>query len=98
MNFFSRDTWYITYFTLSNKLKDHFEETKEANEIGNQIDEISEEESCYWFNEIVKLTKQMLRYYDMRVSKICKLPEHFCSPKSIVNFQIRDILVSCGLF
>ena len=48
------------YFTLSNKLKSQHEEVNEANEIGNHVEELEQDESVYTFDFITKKHRNCL--------------------------------------
>ena len=79
-----------SYFTLSIKFKNPYEQTNEPHKLSNEIDEFSEGESGYCFDSIAKLSIKMFRYRDMRASSYCKLPIPFCTSKSILNMQNDD--------
>ena len=77
----------INYFTITNMLKNQYEEINEANELNHQIDEFEQGESGYIFDSIKKFTVKMFKYHDIRASSYCKLPKSFSNSKSIVNIQ-----------
>ena len=60
---------------------------KEANELGNQMDEIEQGKSAHAFESVLKTRIKLFTYHDIRVSSNCKLSEQFCNSESIVNIK-----------
>ena len=79
-------------FTLSNQSKNQFENIKDANEVGNQIEDVSDLKSGCRFEINTKLTTKIFKYSDIRASGYCKLPNPFSNSITIVNIQTEKKL------
>ena len=78
------------HFTITNMFKNQYEELREADELGHNLDEFEQGESGYIFDSIKKLTVKMFKYHDIKASSYCKLPKSFSNSKSTVNIQNND--------
>ena len=71
------------YFTLTNKLKNQYEEVNEAIKLSHQIQEFQQGESGYVFDNLKKLTVKMLTYKDTRASSYCNYLNHFVAENQL---------------
>ena len=78
------------YFTLTNKLKNQYEQTNESNELGKQINDFSEGESVYSFESITTKSIKIFKYNDISAFSYWKIPTPFCNTKSKVNKRNDD--------